>query len=512
MKKAIIINASISGTRVAILEDGHLVELFVERPERERMIGNIYKGVVENVFRGMGACFVQIGQPQNAFLRFSDIGDFVQEFGQIGDEDEEEENSWKVLQRERQIKDLPLVTGQEILVQITKEPINSKGARVTSEISIPGRFLVLVPGYEHVGVSRKIDDPRERRRLKKIARQIRPPGFGLIVRTVAAEKNQEVLEGDLENLLHIWEKIQERAKKIKAPALVYKDMGTVSSVIRDLFTKDVNQVVVDSRRLYREIVHYLQDVSPHLVPLVELYRGKVPVFDAFNIEPEIDKALSRKVWLKSGGYLIFDYTEAMVVIDVNSGKYVSRGQQEESSLRINLEAAQEIARQLRLRDIGGIVVIDFIDMQNERNKMKLYTEFKKALRKDRATSTVLPLSEFGLMQLTRERIRPGLLFALTESCPTCDGIGHIASSATVATKIELAIRRLRVHYGKRRFKLIVHPKLASYLTEGIRSRIRRMMWRYLVTIDIQTDNMLMFNQFRILSKKDGKDLTELAQA
>lgn len=507
MQKEIIINTTIAGTRVAILEDSQLVELFVERSEQERMVGDIYKGVVENVIRGMGAAFVDIGHDQNAFLRFSDIGEFFASYGPIFGDDVEDEAYWKAMEKERARKGVPLVTGQEILVQIAKEPISTKGARVTSEVSIPGRFMVLVPGYNHVGVSRKIENFRERKRLKKIAHKIRPEGFGLIIRTAASEKEEAVLRADLNNLLRTWEKIENKAKKEKAPALVYKEMGVVSSVMRDLFTQNVDRVVVDSRKLFREVTRYLKDVAPQLVPRVELYKGMKPIFDEFNIEKEIDKSIARKVWLKSGGYIVIDQTEALVAIDVNSGKYVSRGEHEDSSLKINLEAVKEIAHQLRLRDMGGIIVIDFIDMHDERNKMKVYTELKKELRKDRSKTSVSPLSEFGLIEMTRERVRPSLIYDFLETCPVCDGVGYVPSSPTVTAKIEQAIRRLRAQRKERRISLVVNPEMKKYLVNGLWNRSRKLMLKYMITINVEGNEDLHYGQFQIISKKTGADIT-----
>ncbi len=508
VKKEIIISTTIAGTRIAILENGKLAEIYIELPEQERMVGDIYKGVVENVIKGMGACFVDIGKGQNAFLRFSDIGDFFENYGPIIG-DEEDIQLWKKQEREKKLRDVPIISNQEVLVQVTKEPIGTKGARVTSEITIPGRFLVLVPGYSHVGVSKKIQSIRERKRLKRIAKKIRPDGFGLIVRTVAAGKDERVLMADLQNLLRTWEKIEKKAKKEKGPVLLYKDMGMVSSIIRDLFTADVDRVVVDSRRLYREIVGYLKDVSPNLVPKVELYKGAEPLFDAVSIEKDFERSLSRRVWLKSGGYILFDQTEALVAIDVNSGKYVSKGEHDASSFKINMEAAQEIARQLRLRDLGGIIVIDFIDMQSQDRKDRLVAEFKKELRKDRAKTSISNISEFGLMEMTRERVRPSVLLSITETCPTCDGLGHILSKPLIVTKIELAVRRIRARRKERRFKLYVHPILIDYLTEGVWNRLRKIMLKNFVTIELVPDEKLPYGEFRIESKKTGENLSEL---
>ncbi len=508
MNKDIIINASIAGIRLAILEANKLGELYVELPEHERMVGDIYKGDVENVIKGMNACFVDYGSGQNAFLRFSDIGEFFQGYGPVqGDNDDLE--LWKKQEKEKRRKNIPLVSGQEILVQISKAPIGTKGARVTSEISLAGRFMVLVPGYDHVGVSRKIFNLREKRRLKKIAQKIKPKGFGLVVRTVAFGKELGVLKADLQNLLRTWDKIEKKAKKVKGPCLLYRDMGMISSIIRDLFTPDVSSVVVDSRKLYRGITSYLRDVSPNLVPRVKLYRGINPIFDEFGIEKEVDKSLARKVWLKSGGYIVFDQTEALVAIDVNSGKFISRGTHDEGSLRINLEAAEEITRQLRLRDLGGIVVIDFIDMQAEANRKKLITDLRKKLKKDRARTSTTDISQFGLVELTRERVRPSLIFSFSEPCPSCDALGFVPSSPVIITKIELTIRRIRRLSKERRFKLVVNPALYSYLTDGLWNRLRKIMLKYFVTIELVQDQGLNYSHFNLLSKKSGKDVAKL---
>jgi len=500
MKKEIIINSTISETRVAILENGKLAELFVERPEKERMVGNIYKGRVVNIVKAMNACFVDIGQEQNAFLRFSDMGSFFDEYT-IPVELEGEPHG-------RRRRSLLLSPGQELLVQVIKEPMDSKGARATLELSLPGRFLVLVPNHEHVGVSRKIKDIREKRRLKKIASSIRPEGFGLIVRTVAEGKGEEAIKADLENLLAEWRKIEKRSSRQKTPSLVHKDVGVVSSVIRDFFTEDVDRVLVDSRKVYQEIVSYLKDVSPSLIPRVELYKGKKPIFDEFHLEEEIEKCLSRKIWTKSGGYIVFDHTEALVAVDINSGKFIRSEHPEQNALRINLEAVREIARQIRLRDIGGLIVIDLIDMTEERNKQRVYNELRKELRKDRAKTSVCPVSNFGLIEMTREKVRPSLIFTFSEPCPTCGGLGRIPSKATIATKIEQWIKRFKTESRERSLKLVVHPEMAKYLTQGFRSKIRRMMLKFLVRIQVVADESLSFDEFIFYSKKNGENITD----
>ncbi len=502
MNKEILINCAIGETRIAILENGKLVELFVEHPENERMVGDIYLGKVVNVVQGMHAAFVDIGLGQDAFLHFSDIGNYLADYRSFVELEGARNNK-----KERPRRPVPK-EGQKLLVQIIKEPINNKGPRISTELSFPGRFLVLVPNSDIVGVSKKIGNPAEKRKLKKLCRQIRPEGFGLIVRTVAENKDEETLKADLDALLKEWHRLEQKVKKATAPTLIYKDGGMVSSVIRDLFTNDVRRVLIDSRKLHREIVNYLNDVSPALAKRVEFYRSKKPIFDVFGVEQEIEKSLSRKIWTPSGGYIIFDHTEALVAVDVNSGKYIRGRAPEETTLRINLEAAREIARQLRLRDIGGIIVIDFIDMQDPKNKKRLYDEFKRELRRDRATSTISPISEFGLIEMTRERIRPSLLHAFSEPCPTCDGIGRVSSRNSVLTKIERWIKRFKNQRKEWSLVLKVHPSIAEFVSNGLMNRKRKLMWKYKLKLDFVPDDSCKADEFRVLLKKNQEDITE----
>ncbi|HEX9654012.1 MAG TPA: Rne/Rng family ribonuclease [bacterium] len=502
MRKEIIINCSIGETRIAIVEDGRLAELFVEQPENERMVGDIYLGKVVNVVKGMHAAFVDIGHDQDAFLHFSDIGDTLADYKSFIDIDSTFENN-----KPTSTRPIPR-EGQEILVQVIKEPISRKGARISSELSFPGRFIVLVPNSDVVGVSKKIGSIKEKKRLKSLIRAIKPKGFGLIARTVAEYKDETALRADLENLLKKWGKIEKMLKELSPPSLIYKDAAVASSVIRDLFTNDVTRVVIDSKKLYREILAYLEDVAPSLAHRVENFKSQKPIFDVFGIESEIEKSLARKVWTPSGGYIIVDHTEAMVVIDVNSGKYVRGKEPEESTLKINLEAAREIARQLRLRDLGGLIVIDFIDMTENANKKRLYEEFRRELRKDRAQASILPISDFGLIEMTRERIRPSLLHAFSEPCPTCEGIGRVISNSTALTKIERWIKRFKAERSEWSLRLVVHSSVADYVDAGFFSKIRKLMWKYRLKIEVVKDDTLRTNQFKMVLKKDQTDVTD----
>ncbi len=503
MKKEIVINSSSSETRIALVEDGRLVELFVEHPENERMVGDIYKGIVENIVPGMEAAFINIGHEQNAFLHFSDVTEMgVLYKGIIEVESDEEDvgGSKSVLDK--------LKTGEEIIVQITKEPIGNKGARITTELSMPGRFLVLVPYANNIGVSKKIESIREKKRLKNIAREIKPDGFGLIIRTVAEGKDEKILKGDLKGLLNTWQRIQKKAEKEKAPILLHKDLGMASSVVRDLFTKDIDKVNIDSRKLFRSILNYIKITQPQLKPRIEFYKKQMPVFDSFNIESDIEKSYDRKIWFKRGGYIVIDHTEALTSIDVNSGKFIGRKRHEENSLKVNLEAAKEIARQLRIRDIGGLIVIDFIDLDEEKNRKKVYDELKRELRKDRAKTSVLEISEFGLIEMTRQRIRPSLLFTISDPCPYCKGTGRITSKETMVTKIEQWIKRFKISSKERRLNLVVHPDIADFLVSGNGNILLKLMFKYWIKIDLEEKDTIKTDEFYFLSKKRNVDITK----
>lgn len=504
MQKDIIINSTNEDTRIALLENGKLVELFVERPDNERMVGDIYKGRVRKVVKGMQAAFIDMGFPQDGFLHFSDMGANVNQlFADI-----EEESSESSSKAKNDVEPWELLrNGQEIAVQIVKEPISSKGPRVSTELTLPGRFLVLVPNQYRVGVSRKIGSSQERRRLRQVVRKLLPKNFGLIVRTVATGKSEEVLKQDLDKLLKDWYVIQEKIRTVKSPMLLFQDLGMASSVIRDLFTPDVKRVVVDSRKMYREITRYLQEAGSELLSRVEYFRSKSPIFDVFKIEEEIQRSLEKKVWMKNGGYVIIEHTEALSVVDVNSGRYFGRKDHEKNSLKINLEAAREIARQLRLRDIGGLIVIDFIDMEDESNKKRVFHELQKEFAKDRAASKVGELSKFGIVEMTRQRIRPSLIYNITEPCPVCEGTGLVLTRGTVLANIERAIRRYVSSKLDRRVILQVHPEMVEFLDNKRFGRRFRLMWKYWIKITLELNEELHKHQFRLLVKRTGEDIT-----
>jgi ribonuclease G len=509
VKKEIVINTTEYATRVAILEDGHLVELQTERAESDRMVGDIYKGKINSVLPGMQAAFVDIGMERAAYLHSSDIGKVYK--GYDSDEFEEEEAPAEIVRKTRRAGiETVLKKGQEILVQVIKEPISTKGPRIASEISLAGRYLVMVPDDDHVRISKRITNWGERRRLKKEVAPLRPEGFGLIVRTEAEGGQETDFRADIKRLLRLWGKLKRKADRLPAPALVHKEAEMVVAMIRDVFTDDVEKVICDTRDDYKTVISYARQVAPHLKKRVQLYKGDKPLFDLYNLEPELDKMLNRKVWIKKGAYLVIDQTEAMVTIDVNTGRFVGRRDQEYTIFQTNVLAAKEIARQIRLRDMGGLIVCDFIDMWNRENRKKLYDEFQAAFKNDRAKRAINPVTEFGLIEMTRERVRPSHMQTLSEPCPCCAGLGRIMSRDNVATKIERWFHRARAGHKYKDYHLVVNPELAEVLLNGNgSSRVKRIMKAYKCKVNLVQDTTLNQTDYRIYNAADNRDITEL---
>ncbi|MBT3228473.1 MAG: Rne/Rng family ribonuclease [Candidatus Marinimicrobia bacterium] len=515
MKKDIFINQTQKETRIAIHEDDVLVELYVEKPENIRIVGNIYKGVVENVLPGMQAAFVDIGIGANAFLPFSEVKGESFLLDQDDDEDAKPRQGNRGRSRNQKHRhdhrrpNAPkLKTGQQILVQVIKEPYMGKGARVTTNISLPGRFLVLVPNSNSIGISRKIYNNYERRRLRRSCQEMKPDGFGLIARTVTEGKDDETLGADLNNLMDSYKRMEKVVKSKPGPVLVYKDMETVSSLIRDLFTNDVQRVVTDSKGMYKQINSYLKGAAPQLLDRLIHYKKKLPLFDAYHVQKGIDISMARKVGMKSGASIVIEQTEALVSIDVNSGKFIGRKDHEANAVKINLEAARAIAQQLRLRDLGGLIVIDFIDMSREDNKKKVYYELRRELRKDRAKVAVSYISDFGLLEMTRQRIRLSLLLSATEECPVCKGRGRIMSKAALTTQIEGWFRRFHSKKREFRLQLVVNPELAKFLRSGRKNVVRSIQWQHFIKVEIVEDESKNMDEFRVISKKQSKDITD----
>ncbi len=507
--REIVINADPDETRIAILEDGDLVELLLERAEKKRRVGDVYKGRVTAVLPGMQAAFVDIGEPKTAFLHVSDLAQAWEEpDDQVDTDDMDRVEPVRGRGGHRHLKmEECLSKGQEILLQVTKEPIGTKGPRATTQISLPGRFLVLMPGVDHVGVSRRIPERDERVRLKKLARDLKPDDGGIIVRTVGEGQGKRQFASDVKYLWGLWKRIQKRAARTKAPALIHKDMELATGLIRDLFREDVQELVVDSKKVHKEIMGYLRSVSPELCPRVKLFKGESSIFEAYGIEKEIEATTEGRISLRHGGYIVIEHTEALVTIDVNSGRYVGKKDQEETILKTNLEAAKEIARQLRLRDIGGIIVIDFIDMEREANKKAVLDTLKHALSKDRSRTKTFQVSDLGLVEMTRQRVRPSLLHYYTVDCPACGGSGKVLSPQSVGLKAERMIRKAAITGGEKDLILKLHPDAAGYIIENNGRRLDELEKRYKISLDIRDDPRIKRDAVLLTSAKSGRDLT-----
>ena len=492
-----------------MLEDGHLVELQVERADSDRMVGNIYKGRISSVLPGMQAAFVDIGLERAAYLHSSDIG--KQERSDYSSDDEEEEEAPAEIIRKKRRAGIETVLrkGQELLVQVIKEPISTKGPRIASEISIPGRYLVMVPDDDHIRVSKRITNWAERKRLRKVASPLRPEGFGIIIRTEAEGKSESDIRSDVKRLLKLWGKLKRKADKLPAPALVHQEAEMIVSMIRDVFTDDVDHLITDDRSVYKKVVSYARQVNPELKNKVRLFKGDTPLFDQYDLEPELDRMLARKVWIRKGAYLVIDQTEAMVTIDVNTGRFVGRKDQEETIFQTNVLAAHEIARQIRLRDMGGLIVCDFIDMYSRENRRKLYEEFEGAFKSDRAKRGINPVTEFGLIEMTRERVRPSHMQTLSEPCTCCGGLGRIMSKENIATKIERWFARARAEHKYENYHLAISPELAEAMTSNGADRISRIMRAYKIRVNLIRDATLPQTEYHIYNAKDNRDITEV---
>jgi ribonuclease G len=494
MSREIVINATRHESRIAVLDEGQVVELWVERTRHRTVVGNIYKGRVTKVLPGMQSAFVDLGLERDAFLYVSDV---IEDLEEYESETPDELNLDEVSQRpEASISDL-LREGQEIVVQVSKDTIAGKGARITSHITLPGRFLVYMPTVNHVGVSRRIEDEAERARLKEILERIRPAGGGFIVRTAGEQREEEEFRADLKYLTELWEQIRRRAEKASAPAAIHHDLDLILRTIRDVLSSEFKSVWVDSVDEYQRIVEFLDQIQPQLVSRVRLYRRDEPIFDEFGIEPEIGKALKSKVWLKSGGYIVINQTEALVAIDVNTGKYVGKKNLEETVFRTNLEAAKEIVRQIRLRDLGGIIVLDFIDMEVPENRAALFETLEQEIRKDRSKTKILQISEFGLIEMTRKRVRQSLERSLTQACPYCGGSGRIKSNTTIALEIWRELIKARDLHEGQDVIVRVNPIIYGSLSAGdpIFEEVERNLGIHLV---FKPDDSLHHEQFDVM--------------
>lgn len=484
MSREIIVNVDTRETRVALIESGKLVELHLER--EERVVGSIYKCKVSNVLPGMDAAFVEIGLERNAFLYVADILP----------EADDEYPAAKRDTRHLHIKDL-LKIGQELLVQVIKGPRGTKGARVSTRISLPGRYLVIMPDADNIGVSRKIEDSSERDRLKKIADNIRPLGFGLIVRTEAEGRSETDLRQDLEFLLRMWNQIQEKSTKIAAPGLVHQDLSLIYKTIRDVFGAEVSSMIVDSPIDYEKAVELVELLSPKLKSHVHLYDDTEPIFERYAVEAEIERLLRRKVWLKSGGHLTIDETEALTTIDVNTGKYIGSTSLSDTILKTNLDAVSEIARQLRLRDIGGMIIIDFIDMANPKDRQHVMTALDKALRKDRTRTKISHISPLGLVEMTRKRTGETISELLTDPCPYCQGRGRIESAQTISIQVERDLKKMVSEVDDEAFVLTVNPEVAVQLVGPVGETVDEIERHLRRAVYVRADENLQVDKYEI---------------
>lgn len=482
MANDLIINVSPQETRAALVESGLVTELYIERGRHRGFVGNVYKGRVLRVLPGMQAAFVDIGLERAAFLFVSDIyrddwkdysfflnGDDAKRFaGEDYDESHESESEYdyvvstKISPQEVPIEEI-LKEGQEILVQVTKDPLGTKGPRVTMHASLPGRHLVYMPTVNHIGVSRRIEDEKERERLKSIIEKIRPDNTGFIVRTVSRGKLEREFKSDMEYLMKLWEEIQKRNEEASATALLHMDLNLTLRLIRDIFTPDVNRLLIDSKEEYEKAIHFVETFMPKLRHHIQHYEKDEPIFDAYRVEVQIGEALRRKVWLKSGGYIVIDETEALTSIDVNTGKFVGKRNLDETILKTNLEAVKEISYQLRLRNIGGLIIIDFIDMEKKEHRDHAFHALQEALKQDRAQTYILKFSELGLVEMTRKRTRESILRTLGEVCPYCEGKGFVKSNRTICYELFRQIRRECPMLKGKKIVLNLHPDIVSLI-------------------------------------------------
>jgi ribonuclease G len=479
MTGEVIINTSPEETQVALLEDGQLVELFVERKKQVNLTGNIYKGKVSRVLPGMQSAFVNIGLQKAAFLHVKDVHTYFDStiFGEDVDVYTDSSNA--------PIEDI-LREGEEILVQVSKDPIGAKGARVTSYITLPGRYLVLMPGVDHIGISRRIHDENKRKRLKEYLESIKPNGFGFIARTASEGKRIE-LSHDMDFLLRLWANISAKSDNATSPALLYSDLNLILRSVRDLFNQDIKRLVIDSEQDYLNTLNFVKSYFPELTQNIILYEGNQPIFETYGIKETIAKALDRRVWLKSGGYIVIDQTEALTAIDVNTGRYVGEDNLEETIVKTNLEAVKEIAYQIRLRNVGGIIVVDFIDMESEENKQQIFQSLSETMSHDRVKSTILKISELGIVEMTRKRIRDSLERTLCEPCHYCNGRSFIKSSATMCYEIFRELRKIGKESLAKKVVIIANPLVVDLLLDDEKEGLRTIEQTYNLKVIIKSD-------------------------
>ncbi|PYO67854.1 MAG: hypothetical protein DMD69_08725 [Gemmatimonadetes bacterium] len=495
LKREILISGSPRETRVAILEDDRLVELLVDRPNTRRMVGDIYLGTVDAVLPGIQAAFVNIGTEKSAFLQGGGEG------GGGGSSGRSRRRLPNVAEE--------LKKGQAKLVQVIKEPIGTKGPRVTAQVSLAGRFLVYMPFASRVGVSRKIENRDQRAKLREMVGKLVPKDSGgWIIRTVAEDLTEQSCKREIDHLHGLWKKIKRKSSSVRAPALLQRETSLTRGIIRDLFSDKVDSLLVDSKMLHNEIVQYLKQIDPDLIERVKLYNAEAPLFDEYDIEAEVRKLFLPRVELPTGGYLIIQPTEALTSIDVNTGRYTGKKDPESTILKTNLEAAREVARQLRLRDIGGIIVVDFIDMESRGNRDKVLQELRAHLGRDRARTKAFAVSELGLIEMTRQRVRPSLWHSMTAECPTCNGTGRVFRPEVVVRRMERSLKRAGAEHKERQLAVRLHPEVALYLVEQEPNFLRQLEQQTGLELEVRDDPMMRLDEFRMMAKPAGRDVTE----
>ncbi|GGG30847.1 MULTISPECIES: Rne/Rng family ribonuclease [Pontibacter] len=510
MSNELIINSTQDGERIALLQDKRLVEFHHEKKDTNYIVGDIFLGTVKKVMPGLNAAFIDIGYHKDAFLHYHDLGANVKTLNKYVKAAQTQKNASAKLNQTKfepeidklgKIADV-LKKGQQLLVQIVKEPISTKGPRLSCELSLAGRYLVLVPFSNTVSVSKKIVSKEERTRLKRLITSIKPENFGVIIRTVAEGREVAELDRDLRNMVESWEEGFKSLKIAKPNDKIIGELGRSSSILRDLMNESFDNIVVDDESLYDEIKAYIGSIAPDKVKILKHYTGKTKTFEHFNIERQLKAAFGKTVTIPGGGYLVIEHTEALHVVDVNSGnKSNTETDQEATALNVNMMAAKEVARQLRLRDIGGIIVIDFIDMKSPENRQKVYEVVKEELKRDRSKSTVLPISKFGLMQITRQRVRPEQNIVTGEVCPTCNGTGKITASILITDEIDVAVDDLLTRHNHRSLTLYVHPFLYAYYTSGVISKQMKWFFHYFKWVKFVKDTSLGITDFKVMDDK-----------
>jgi ribonuclease G len=512
VNKELIINSSPAGVEIAFLEDKKLVELHQESHDASFTVGDLYLGKVKKLVPGMNAAFVDVGFEKDGFLHYTDLSPYARsilKFTNLSINDKNETISdFSRFQNEAEIiktgKISEVLNGKPpVLVQILKEPIAAKGPRLSCEISLPGRFIVITPFNDIVAVSRKIHSGDERKRLQKIVEAIKPKNFGVIVRTAAEGKNTAELHEDLNNLVNMWEQIQRNLKNANPPVKILGEQDKTTSILRDLLSEDFNRIVVNDKNIYQDAKNYIQKIAPDKTDIVSFYQNGSPIFDSFGVTKQVKASFGKTVNLASGAYLIIEHTEALHVIDVNSGYKSVSTNQEENALQTNMEAAEEIARQLRLRDIGGIIVIDFIDMKLPENKRKLAEAVEQFMKQDRAKHAILPISKFGLMQVTRQRMKPEVNINTQEVCPSCNGTGKVSSTLILEDEIEKNLNYLVMQKHKK-LTIMVHPIMEAYLRKGLPSIRMKWSWKYKQKIRIQPNTAYHLTEYRFFDDHEDE--------